>query len=269
MKGKTMNRLTVVVGVLALFVTASSLNAQGTLFVEGDNVGIGIATPEDRLHVIGDGGRSARFELGTVVIDRDDAVTANIRFRATGGVFGQSYLFQNNPANGLFSIRDETGAVSVLSIFPNGQNATLILRDGRWGLQVASPAHPIHTNTGAVLTAAGVWQNASSRSLKDNIEALSGDEAINALLGLEPVTYNPKAAPSERHVGFIAEEVPDLVATPDRKTLSSMDIVAVLTRAVQQQHQEIVNRDQRISDLESRLTALEAALLGAQANLTP
>jgi hypothetical protein len=53
-------------------------------------------------------------------------------------------------------------------------------------------------------------------------------------------------------VGFVAEDVPDLVARPDRKTLSPMDIVAVLTRVVQEQQQ-------RIEELTAKLAALEAA----------
>lgn len=39
-------------------------------------------------------------------------------------------------------------------------------------------------------------------------------------------------------MGFIAEDVPDLVATPNRKSLSPMDIVAVLTKVVQEQQNE-------------------------------
>ena len=43
----------------------------------------------------------------------------------------------------------------------------------------------------------------------------------------------------EEYVGFIAEEVPDLVATESRESLSPMDIVAVLTRVVQEQQKTI------------------------------
>ena len=40
---------------------------------------------------------------------------------------------------------------------------------------------------------------------------------------------------TRRLSGFIAEEVPELISTKDRKGLSSMDIVAVLTKVVQEQ----------------------------------
>ena len=56
---------------------------------------------------------------------------------------------------------------------------------------------------------------------------------------MSPLKYNYKSTKDEHHVGFIAEDVPDLVATKDRKGLSSMDIVAVLTKVVQKQQEQI------------------------------
>ncbi len=69
--------------------------------------------------------------------------------------------------------------------------------------------------------------------------------------GLNPIKYNYKTDKDERHVGFIAEDVPDLVAVKDRKGLSPMDIVAVLTKVVQ----ELKARNEM---LEERLQALES-----------
>ena len=51
---------------------------------------------------------------------------------------------------------------------------------------------------------------------------------------------------TESYLGFIAEDVPELVATRDRDGLSSMDIVAVLTKVVQEQQK-------KIEELEARL----------------
>jgi len=74
---------------------------------------------------------------------------------------------------------------------------------------------------------------------------------------LTPVTYAYKAAPDEHHVGFIAEDAPDLVATLDHKGMSAMDIVAVLTKVVQQQKSNLAVKDARIDALESRLDDVE------------
>ena len=52
-------------------------------------------------------------------------------------------------------------------------------------------------------------------------------------------------------IGFIAEDVPELVATPDRKGLSAMDMVGVLTKAVQEQQQTIVALTKQVTALEA------------------
>jgi hypothetical protein len=63
--------------------------------------------------------------------------------------------------------------------------------------------------------------------------------------------------PNEHHVGFIAEDVPDLVASMDRKALSPMDIVAVLTKVIQTQQEEIYQQQMRIEELSTRILNLE------------
>jgi len=50
-------------------------------------------------------------------------------------------------------------------------------------------------------------------------------------------------------VGFIAEDVPDLVATEDRK---GMDVVAVLTKVVQDQQKTIEEFSRKVSALEQK-----------------
>jgi len=58
-------------------------------------------------------------------------------------------------------------------------------------------------------------------------------------------------------VGFVAEDVPDLIATKDRKELSPMDIMAVLTKVVQDQQGSIKDLQGKNEMLEQRLLALE------------
>jgi ClpP class serine protease len=114
-------------------------------------------------------------------------------------------------------------------------------------------------SNGASLTTGGVWTNASSRALKENIENLNADEAVAALTKLNPVKYNYKIDKTDKHVGFIAEDAPELVATSDRKGMSPMDVVAVLTKVVQEQQK--VNQEQQevIANLHERITKIEKA----------
>jgi hypothetical protein len=120
------------------------------------------------------------------------------------------------------------------------------------GFGMAQPAYPIETAAGAFVTAGGVWTNASSRALKKDIQPLPADEAMATLAGLVPVTFKYKIG-DEPHVGFIAEDVPDLVATKDRKGLSAMDIVAVLAKVVQQQQTQLAEQRRELDTLKTQL----------------
>ena len=105
-------------------------------------------------------------------------------------------------------------------------------------------------SNGASCTAGGVWTNASSKELKENVQNLTADEAAKALTDLNPVKFNYKADKAEKHVGFVAEDAPDLVATKDRKGMSPMDVTAVLTKVVQEQQKTIAELARRIQELE-------------------
>ena len=79
----------------------------------------------------------------------------------------------------------------------------------------------------------------STREAKDEIASLTTQEAMDALEGLRPVTFVYRADRTERHAGFIAEDVPDLVTTKDRKGVNPLDIVTVLTKVVQEHQTEL------------------------------
>jgi hypothetical protein len=71
------------------------------------------------------------------------------------------------------------------------------------------------------------------------------------------VKFNYKVDKAEKHVGFIAEDAPELVATPDRKGMSPMDVVAVLTKVVQGQ-QKFIQAQQKINaELQQKIAELE------------
>lgn len=118
-----------------------------------------------------------------------------------------------------------------------GDNQFLIRAAGGVGIGTSTPTEQLHV-AGNIL-ATGTITEGSSRTLKQEIESLSATEAATALSQLEPVKYRYKANPEDLRTGFIAEDVPELVATPHRKSLSPMDIVAVLTRVMQEQQKTI------------------------------
>ncbi len=136
-------------------------------------------------------------------------------------------------------------------------SAALVAINGKLGVGVKAPAYPLHMASGARCTTGGVWTNASSRSLKENIRALSAEDAQEALAQLAPVRFNYKAERTEECLGFIAEDVPELVAAGDRKGLSSMDIVAVLTKVLQEQQKTNDELKKTIVELQAEIEKLK------------
>jgi hypothetical protein len=160
---------------------------------------------------------------------------------------------------GFHSLKDSLNEYAVKSII------MMNMTNGNVGFKRDTPAHPIHMASGAHVTAGGVWTNASSRELKQDIEPITTEQARETVRALQPVGYRYKEEQDEQYVGFIAEDVPELVATKDRKSLAPMDVVAVLTKVVQDQEQRLSEERQRndkqqalIESLTKRLAALEA-----------
>lgn len=93
----------------------------------------------------------------------------------------------------------------------------------------------------------------SSRAYKENIADLSTQEATLALKDLNPVKFSYKTDRSENlHVGFIAEDVPDLLAAHDKRSIGPLDVVAVLTKVVQEQQSTIASLIDRLNVLEAK-----------------
>jgi len=163
------------------------------------------------------------------------------------------------------TINDLAGQLRFLTK-PSGSasawNRMTISEHGNVGIGTTDPTERLYVLGN--IHATGTITQSSSRELKQDITALTSEEAFETIKGLEPVKYTYKANNRDLQIGFIAEEVPELVATFDRKSLNPMDIVAVLTKVVQEQ-QRIIERQNKISyeqvklinDISAKLEELE------------
>jgi len=202
-----------------------------TLCLKADGkVGIGTWSPEGTME-IETTGAPALF-----IADRTDGAAVQFSAGASATFFGS----RSNHKMHLIVDRIEKMTIDT---------------DGDVGIGTTNPTHKLHL-VGEGWASVG-FVDGSSRETKENIVVLSADEALRAFRGMTPVRYNYKVDAAEERVGFIAEDVPELVATGDRKGLSSMDIVAVLTRVVQQQQGTIGQLEGQNAELEARLAVLE------------
>ncbi|MDB4663415.1 tail fiber domain-containing protein [Verrucomicrobia bacterium] len=238
-------------------------------------VGIGTTNPSSRLHLVSNVAVGNIFEIdnqaGNQVLRVSQASTLTALSMSDQNGALKCGLTASSTLGGGISLSDTSGGTYLTSFASVGTvfnesgsavdfriegdtDANLFFVDGstdRIGIGTSSPTRTLHivgavqldgtidANSGAYLTSGGVWTDASSRELKKDIINLSLIKASEAVKLLNPVEFSYKATPEERRVGFIAEDVPDLVASEGRKGLSSMQIVAALTKVVQNQQKEI------------------------------
>ncbi|TPH17056.1 tail fiber domain-containing protein [Litorilituus lipolyticus] len=180
-----------------------------------------------------------------------------ITFDAPTDTFTSSFIFsKSNTPQWLLSSRNDYSNDRFVVYDSSVAEVISFEQGGKVGLGVSSvdASKDIQHRNGAYLSTSGEWMSNSSRSLKDNIVNLSLDMAIDTLTNLNPVTYNYKVSPDDNHVGFVAEDVPELVASETRKHLTAIDIVAVLTKVLQEQQEQIKSLSARLEGIESLKT---------------
>lgn len=235
-----------------------------SLYVRSNGaVGLGTSTPGQRLHLFENADANTMVLIenphngsnaGAHLRLKTDTASVNVSMHGGGRTisrFGQtlgswSEILQVS-GQGLIV---GTLAEKPLILGTNSTNRIHIAPSGNIGIGTTTPTQPIQHSSGASLTAGGVWQSASSRSAKHDIRELDAADARAALAGLAAVRFRYNAEPNEESLGFIAEDVPELVATSDHKSLSPMDIVAVLTKMVQEQERTIEELRARIEQIE-------------------
>jgi hypothetical protein len=211
------------------------LNINGVTSVAANNVA------RSQLHFSLNNADSGGFL--TSVLDNNFFMSSGARYDASAGGWIQRSPDQQSVIQGSGSLGYRVFTSSGHATGTTFTPAVRLLIDynGLFALNANSTVagHEIHTSSGAYLTTSGTWTNASSRDYKDAIAPLTADAAEKTLAALEPVTFHYKNDMEQQRVGFIAEDVPELVAMKDRKGLSPMDIVAVLTKVAQEQRRQL------------------------------
>lgn len=260
--------LVLIIGVSLSLAANGTAVAQGVVFVEGDKVGIGVDPTTLPLPVLLNLKGSASLDALVKVHNTAPTGFSGLEFHNTAGAPGFFFGVDNtNNSTRLNSFNDFP-----FLLMTNNVERIRLTPQGAVGIHRANPVHPLQVGTnagngnGAHLTAAGVWTNGSSRENKEHIYSLDYAAASGALATLEPVRYKGRDSnDGEEYLGFIAEDVPALVAMNDRKGLSAMDFVAVLTKVVQEQQRALTALSARVAELEGTTTAGPAELERCQA----
>ena len=158
----------------------------------------------------------------------------------------------------------------------NGGVVVLPLGGGNFGISDSFPTEKLHVNGNARITGAynvttgsaanvfvtttGVLQRSTS-SIKYKSDVEDYTKGLNEVMKLRPITYKSINSNSDKiYAGFIAEELADLKLTelyenndngePD--AISYAYMVTLLTKAIQQQQNQIDELKKRIINLENK-----------------
>ncbi|MCU0286342.1 MAG: tail fiber domain-containing protein [Acidobacteria bacterium] len=199
-----------------------------SLCIKSDGkIGIGTWTPSAQFHIEKTG------ENAAVIFNRTDGAMGKFTARP-------AEIYLGSGSN--HSVRLVANNVVVMSVTPTS----------KVGICNTSPTHMLDVGGSGAYCDGGTWVDGSSRQFKNNIKNLTSAEAKETLENLNPVKFNYKEDETDQHLGFIAEDVPQLVATKDRRGMSPMDIVAVLTKVVQEQQKTIAQLQEKVTQLEKK-----------------
>jgi hypothetical protein len=225
------------------------------------NVGIGSDTPTAKLHVVtaADAVEAVRLTVGDRQLDlgiQEDAV----QLRTNGKLYNFDQGITVQP--GIFNSAGD------LLLQTAGTSQVTILRDsGNVGIGTTTPEAKLQLIGNAKFEGTVVHSNspqvAASRVQKENIVDFDSQEAADLLKALHPVKFTHRADPGQQpQAGFLAEDIPSLVASTDGQAVRMMEIIAILT-------QNLKNHEQTIATLTQQTTHQQAMIDGLVERVAP
>lgn len=254
------------------------------------NVGIGIDSPTDRLHVNGTTRTGQLFIRGT------DSTTIEDLFAITGhddlviglingsdlGLSNNEIVFLNadfngvNPDDGFAFINHGTGGPNVAMRIVGG--------NGRVGIGLTNPSHILHIN-GQGRATDSAWATTSDARLKDVGEDYT--RGLEEILGIRTVSFhyrddNSLGISSEReHYGVIAQELQEVIPEAVQETEDGYltvnndpvhwavvnaikELFRKMTTGQQEQNREIASIKAENDDLRSELNQIKSYLCHTQ-----
>jgi hypothetical protein len=286
-----------------------------SLFIAADgDVGLGTSSPSARLDVKNSAGSSSllvvqdggKVGIGTTspswLLDIENS-SGNADISIVSGTSNWSYLRMGDTDDddvGYIAYANNTNSMIFAT---NASQAMRINSSGNVGIGTTSPGYLLHVNGSAGKPGGGSWSDSSDARLKENIEPIDGQHALDMLNQLQGVTFewiNPEIHSTGTRAGLVAQDVekvfPDWVEEYDAQGSDTALIPAgekakavhfphdfnayvieaikaldaenqALAETVGEQDAKIAVLQQQNADLEARLTALEKAA-GATNNRT-
>ena len=229
------------------------------------NVGIGTTAPEYALHVVrSEVKQSAIVVHNTATVGLARGVWGQSDSNSGTGVYGTATA-SSGLATGVYGVSTSTSGRGVFGWATANSGVTY----GVFGRSNSPDGYGVYS-FGNVCTT-GSYQTCSDGRFKENVQPLA--DSLDKILKLRGVQFDWKRDEfpdhnfsHDRQVGFIAQEVakvlPELVAggegEDDFYSVSYGRLVPILVEAMKELNGEAQQKDSKITELQARLTALEA-----------
>jgi hypothetical protein len=218
------------------------------------NVGIGTTTAGGKLEIKG-------TEAGAII--KFGGLGGDVHHLSCGkglvfnSVTGDFYFRKTNYDN-LASYEDEmridsSGNVTIKGSIGCGGKIYLKTHHGTW-VNANADQSSMRQAGAPNIHEQFIIEMACSREFKENISDLTAEEALTTLQNLTPIRYDYKGEKSFRqNLGFIAEDMPDNLASYDRRSISPFEVIPVLTRVAKEQQQSIKALQETIRALQDEV----------------
>ena len=190
----------------------------------------------------GQGGSSA-----DITLDLNGVGTKTYTFPSLTGTFALTGAYQTTSFGHTTVAYLTATSTSATSTFAGnisvngGKNLAVVASDGDYRYVYMDTSQVLNFSGGAgntaTLNAAGAWTDASDIAYKENVQDIN--YGLSEVLQLQPRIYNFKNIPNEQYVGFIAQEleqvIPEVVyGKTGQKTVSYGQLTSVIVRAIQE-----------------------------------
>ena len=232
-----------VVGTTGIRVRGANSSSDGALDLRADNTSctINAATFGSAVPLVFQINNTERARIdssGNLLVGTTSAPSYGSKLRVQGGIETHGFNQYNIAATA------------------SGSDFEWVLRSGARQLFYVNNASVV-----ASLSLTGVWTNASDARYKENI--VDSQYGLATVMALQPRAYNLIDQEDKPQIGFIAQEVLEVVpevvdsvhnsvTEEDRYTLSYGNLVAVLTKAIQEQQAIITALTARVEALENK-----------------
>ena len=168
--------------------------------------------------------------------------------------------FPGDPAD-----HPDSGAVKLIAYGQGtGSRANAIIFSTRDGVNSTAERMVIQDGTVNVfgnIHASGSITPGSSSGFKQDLADLSFEQSLELIQSLDAISFAYIADPNQPRLGFIAEEVPKIFGTENRKGVDPMGIATALTVILQQQRETIDEITQLLESAEIDTESIRTAIL--------